>query len=194
MSFEEIKFRSTDKILIVGKSGSGKTTLMKALINANEPSYKQQTFQKYGKAKSYIKVDPLMQFGGTFVRYGDRTNYDKILALMFKNAPEFIVTDEADGFFPNKLALSDIENDFINIGRPAGLGGMFITRRLSRLNTDLVANATKIFMFKLWASADMRYLQNSNFGDFVPTVSRLEPYEFLFIDVDTNDYIVFDPI
>ena len=189
-----INFTSTDKILIAGKSGSGKSTLMIELIKYLEPIYQEMTSRQLGIKKSFIKIDPMMQFNGIPIRYGDRTANDEILKKMFQTAPEFIIEDEADGFFPNKLTLSSVESDFINIGRPCGLGGMFITRRLSNLNTNLVSNANKIFMFKLWQSADLRYLYNSNFGDFIPIVSRLEPYEFLYIDVDKNDYIVFDPI
>lgn len=193
MSFDqndskEIVINSTDKVLISGKSGSGKTTLMISLIKGLEPVHFKLT------GKPYIKIDPLQQFGGEFIRYGDRISYDKVLSKMSETPPEFIVTDEADGFFPNRQTLSRIENDFIQIGRPCGLGGIFVTRRLARLHTELVANANKIFMFKLFSSADMQNLARANFGDFIPVVSRLARFEFLYIDTDNNDYRVFDPI
>lgn len=195
MNDDKLSFSNTDKILIVGKSGSGKTVLMRALIEANEPIFTSLVQQKYGVTKQFIKIDPLCQFGGQFIRYGDRVSYDRILTKMFTSPPEFIVTDEADQFFPSKVTLSNVENDFIQIGRPSGLGGMFISRRLAQLNINLVSNANKIFIFKLWAGADLKYLANCNFKpEVIDIVSRLEPYHFLCIDVDKNDYTVYDPI
>jgi hypothetical protein len=113
---------------------------------------------------------------------------------MFKNRNEFIVTDEADKFWKNRTSLSNVQSDFIDIGRHWGLGGMFVTRRLAKLHTDLVANANKIFLFKLWTKADLDYLRGADLGDFVPIVAKLEKYQFLGIDLDNNTYTVFDPI
>ncbi len=192
---DPISFSNTDKILIVGKSGSGKTVLMRALIKANEPIYTQLVQEKYHITKQFIKIDPLKQFGGQYIRYGDRITYDRILSGMFKTAPEFIVTDEADQFFPNKVSLSNVENDFIQIGRPSGLGGMFISRRFAQLNTDLVSNANKLFIFKFWSGADFKYLSNCNIKpEAISALENLKMYQFLFVDTDRNDYAVYDPI
>lgn len=192
---ENVNFSNTDKIIIAGKSGSGKTVLMRSLIKGNEPIYTELIRNKYHVTKVFIKIDPLNQFGGQYVRYGDRVTYDKILLGMFKTAPEFIVTDEADQFFPNRVSLSNVENDFIQIGRPSKLGGMFITRRLAELNTNLVSNANKLFLFRMWSSADIKYLENCSIKkEAINIVGNLNPYQFLYIDIDKNIYEVYDPI
>jgi len=189
-----IPISSTDIIVIAGQRGSGKTVLMKSLIAGNEPEFERQTKEQLGVAKKFIKIDPLMEFGGIYVSQNDRVTYNNILKKAFETKNEFIVTDEADFFFPNKVTLSNLQNEFINIGRHWGLGGMFVTRRLPRLHTDLVSNANKIFLFKLWTSADLEHLKRCNLGNFTEIVSRLEQYQFLGIDMVNNTFTVYDPI
>jgi hypothetical protein len=185
---------STDINIIIGKRRSGKTVLMRALIDSTEPEFIKQTSQTLGTAKEFIKIDPLMEFGGQYIRYGDIMEYNKIIKSMFETKNEFIVTDEADGFWKNRSALTTQQNEFINIGRHWGLGGLFITRRLAKLHTDLVSNANKLFIFKLWTKADFDYLRGADLADFIPIISNLEKYQFLGIDLDNNSYTVFDPI
>jgi AAA15 family ATPase/GTPase len=192
--FEEMPIESTDINIIIGKRRSGKTTLLKAIMASTEPAFRQQTAQVLGQPKDFIKIDPLMEFEGKYIRYGDTIKYNEVLKEMFKNKNEFIVTDEADGFFKNRQNLSTVQNEFINIGRHWGLGGLFITRRLAKLHTDLVSNANKLFIFKLWTKADLDYLRGADLGDFVPIVTSLDKYQFLGIDLDNNTYTVFDPI
>jgi energy-coupling factor transporter ATP-binding protein EcfA2 len=192
--FEEMPIESTDINIIIGKRRSGKSTLLKAIMESTEPAFKQQTSQVLGEAKEFIKIDPLMEFNGQYIRYGDTIKYNEVLKKMFKSKNEFIVTDEADGFFKNRQNLSTVQNEFINIGRHWGLGGLFITRRLAKLHTDLVSNANKLFIFKLWTKADLDYLRGADLGDFVPIVTGLEKYQFLGIDLDNNTYTVFNPI
>ena len=192
--FEEMPIQSTDINLIIGKRRSGKTVLMRAMIDSTEPEFMAQTEQQLGRAKPFRKIDPLMEYGGKYIKYGDRLTYSNELKQMFENKNEFIVTDEADGFFPNRQNLSSVQNEFINIGRHWGLGGLFITRRLAKLHTDLVANANKIFIFKLWTKADLDYLRGADLGDYVSIVTNLEQYQFLGIDLDNNTYVVYDPI
>jgi len=185
---DQMPFTSTDFILIIGKKGSGKSTLMKGLISTLEPEFYKAT------GKPFIKIDPLMEFGGKFIRSGDKIAYNTELKTMFQKRNEFIVTDEADKFWKNKEALTQTQSDFIDIGRHWGLGGMFITRRLARLHTDLVSNANKLFIFKLWTKADFDYLRGADLGDFIPTIASLPKYHFLGIDLDNNTSTVFDPI
>lgn len=167
---------------------------MKALNSTLEPEFTRQIYNKYGINKSFIKIDPLMEFGGKFIRSGDKLTYNSVLKQMFKNKNEFIVTDEADRFWKNRESLTQTQDDFINIGRHWGLGGMFITRRLAKLHTDLVANANKLFIFKLWTKADFDYLKGADLGDFIETIANLQPHHFLGLDLDNNNYQVFSPI
>jgi hypothetical protein len=192
--FENMPIESTDINIIIGKRRSGKTVLMRALMDSTEPEFKRQTAQTLGQAKEFIKIDPLMEFGGQYIRYGDIMAYNKIIKGMFETKNEFIVTDESDGFWRNRSALTTAQNEFINIGRHWGLGGLFITRRLAKLHTDLVSNANKLFIFKLWTKADFDYLRGADLADFIPIISNLEKYQFLGIDLDNNSYTVFDPI
>ena len=179
---------STDIVLIVGKRGSGKTTLLKGVTNAIEPLFIN------GHGYGFVKVDPLRELDGIPITYGDRIKYNQILKDAFEKKNQFIITDEADGFFKNKASLSKLETNFIHIGRHYGLGGIFITRRLSNLHTDLVSQANKVFIFKLWQRSDLDYLKESGFSEFIGNILNLQPYEFLTIDVDTGENEVNDPI
>lgn len=172
--------------------GYGKTTLFKSLFtNAkNSPAFVQQ------KVLTRV-IDPLMELqdlGGEFLRRGDRVESNKIIKEAFARKNTFLCYDEADLFFPNKKTLTNAENDFIQIGRHWGLGGMFVTRRLSRLHTDIVSQANKLFIFHLFSSADMQYLNESGFGDYLDTIGNLQKFEFLVVDMDANEIYVSPPI
>ena len=179
---------STDMVGVVGQRGSGKTTLALGLIDSLEPTFLQE------KGYPFDRVDPLLELGGTFVRYGDRITYNKLIQEWFRLKNRFIVTDEADGFFPNRVMLSRWENDFIQIGRHWGLGGIFMTRRFPNLHTDLVSNLNKLFIFKLWNSADMNHLKNSGLSQVVDYMENLQQYEFVSVDLTTGEILVNSPI
>jgi DNA helicase HerA-like ATPase len=183
-----MEIKSTDLAIIAGKRGSGKSTLLKALMATTEPSF----IQNYGYG--YIKIDPLGELQGTYIDYGDRLKYNQVLKEAFEKKNQFIVTDEADGFFPNRKSLSKLETRFIHIGRHWGLGGMFVTRRLANLSTDLVTQANKIFIFKHWQRADLDYLSQSGLSEYIDDILTLDSYEFLVVDTDTGDSFVSEPI
>jgi len=187
VSNDDLVIESTDIVVIAGKRRSGKTTLAKGITSSIESE-----FLKNGV--KIVTIDPLMELNGIYIRFGDRVTSNKILSECFKTKNIFLRIDEADGFFPNRVTLSKYENEFIHIGRHWGLGGMFMTRRLARLHTDLVSQANKIFIFKLWNKADLDYLRGSDLGDFIPIVTQLKPYHFLGIDLDNNKYTVYNPI
>ena len=179
---------STDIVIVAGQRGSGKTTLAQGLINSTEPEFIKQ--HGYG----FDRVDPLLELGGTFVRYGDRLTFNKLIQEWFKLKNRFIVADEADGFFPNKVMLSRWENDFIQIGRHWGLGAIFMTRRFPNLHTDLVSNANKLFIFKLWNRADLNHLKESGLNQVVDYMEDLQPFEFVSVDLNTGIIEVNEPI
>lgn len=175
-------------MLLSGKRGSGKTTLCKSLLQVIEPQVQQTN------KKPVIKIDPLNELGGIYIDYGDRRRFNEILKKVFISKNEFFVIDEADGFFPNRKTLSKLENRFIHIGRHYGLGAITVTRRLANLHTDLVSQANKIFIFKLWSRADLDYLAGSDFGHLIPIVTSLNDHEFISIDTDTNEILVNEPV
>ena len=183
-----MQITSTDIVIVAGQRGSGKTTLAKGLIESTEPEF--QRTHGYG----FDRIDPLLELGGEFVRYGDRITFNKKLQEWFELKNRFIVVDESDGFFPNKQTLTRWENDFIQIGRHWGLGGIFMTRRFPKLHTDLVSNANKLFIFKLWNRADLNHLKDSGLSQAVDFMEGLQPYEFVSIDLTTGETLINDPI
>jgi energy-coupling factor transporter ATP-binding protein EcfA2 len=183
-----LEITSTDLVLIAGKRGSGKSTLLRGITDTIEPLFQQD------KGYGFLKVDPLREMQGIHIDYGDRVAYNKILQQAFQKKNQFIITDEADGFFKNKAGLSTLENRFIHIGRHYGLGGIFVTRRLSNLHTDLVSQANKIFIFKHWQRSDLDYLKESGLGEFIEPIFNLQPYEFLSIDIDSGESAVNEPL
>jgi len=183
-----LEIKSTDLVIIAGKRGSGKSTLLRGITDTIEPPFRSQ--HGYG----FVKIDPLMEMEGLHIAHGDRVAYNKVLQDLFNKKNQFLITDEADSYFKNKAGLSKLENQYIHIGRHYGLGGIFVTRRLSNLHTDLVSQANKVFIFKHWQRSDLDYLKESGLGDFIEPIYKLNPYEFLSIDIDLGEWQLNEPI
>lgn len=183
-----MNIKSTDLCLIAGQRGSGKTILAQGIIKSTEPQFIKE--HGYG----YDKIDPLLELGGEFIRYGDRISYNKKIKSWFELKNRFTVTDESDGFFPNGKTLTRWENDYVQIGRHWGLGGIFITRRFAKLHTDLVSNASKLFIFRLWQRADLIYLQQSGLDQVMDLMPELQPYEFISVDIENGITEINSPI
>lgn len=192
-------FKQTDLGLIAGKRGSGKTNLLLYLIQLFtklqvnliivDPVYDLSTSLQ--KITGSSKEDPRI----VHIPYGNRKLFDKLLEKLFAQQWKgIIIVDEADRFFPNRQKLSAIEDHFIQIGRHHGIGGIFVTRRLAKLHTDLPSQANKIFLFKHWQRADLDYLRESNLGDYTYLLKVLEKYHFMYLNTDENECIVCNPV
>lgn len=186
-----LELKTTDLSVICGKRGSGKTTLSKALLD----------FLISTKAPIRI-IDPLYEYREyagrvqdvKFIRYQDRASFNAYLKSLFGKWKGVLVIDEADGFFPSMSKLEMTESDFVNIGRHYGIGALMLTRRLSMLNTNVISNANKLFIFKLWSPADLGYLERADLGHLVPYISGLDRHYFLSIDTDNGEIQVNEPI
>ena len=190
-------FKQTDLGLIAGKRGSGKTNLLLFLISyftkmkVNLVIIDPVHDLKANLRKLYKKDDPRV----IHVPYGNRQQFDSVLTqLIQKGWKGIIIVDEADQFFPNRKQLTDIENHFIQIGRHHGIGGIFVTRRLAKLHTDLPSQANKIFLFKHWQRADLDYLRESNLGDYAFLLRSLDKYHFMYLNTDQEECIICEPV
>jgi len=190
-------FKQTDLGLIAGKRGSGKTNLLLFLIDyftrmkvnliIVDPVYDLAVNLK----KLYKKDDPRI----VHIPYGNRPMFNKLLEKLFNARWKgIIIVDEADRFFPNRKTLTAIEDHFIQIGRHHGIGGIFVTRRLAKLHTDLPSQANKIFLFKHWQRADLDYLRESNLGDYAYLLRGLEKFCFMYLNTDVEECIICDPV
>lgn len=185
-----MELKTTDIDVIAGKRGSGKTTLSKGLLDF-----------LIAQGCPVKIVDPLHEYRDYLnkvevrhIRYQDRITFDNYLKTLFGKWKGILAIDEADGFFPNRQMLTPIETDYINIGRHYGIGAILITRRLSMLNTNVISNANKVFIFKLWSPADLNYLASADLGHLIPYVTGLKNYHFLSIDTDNGEIQVNEPI
>ena len=184
---------STDIIIIAGKRGSGKSNATLVYIEF-----------LLSQGCPIAIADPLLEFQeyrnrGCIVEnlpYGDITAFDKWLdALKSQKFEGMVIIDEADGFFPNRKDLSPIRKSLIHIGRHWGMGIIAVTRRLSNLHTDLVSQANKLLIFRLFSGADLEYLKRANFdNDVINCVANLDKYWFLFIDDNEDNYVEHQPL
>jgi len=189
--------KQTDLLLIAGKRGMGKTNLLLYIIT-----------ELTKMNVNIIIVDPVFDlkenlriFYGTDderiinIKYGNRDKFNRFLYELFKAGWRgMIIVDEADKFFPNGKFLTDMENYFIQIGRHHGIGGIFVTRRLAKMHTDLASQCNKILAFKHWHRADLDYLREANLDDYVEYLRTLQPYEFLYMDTDVEYVQVCNPV
>jgi DNA helicase HerA-like ATPase len=138
-------------IVITGKRGSGKTTFAKKLI-ASIPENRIKIIDINGEYKN------------SFIP-NNYSEIDVFLKNIWEKGNIFLVIDEADTVFPEHKKLQDYYYKIIHLGRHRNIGLLAITRRIARLNKDVIANAHHIFVFSLVIPNDVKYLREFMGGE-----------------------------
>ena len=181
MSFQPtLEIKQTEQVVIGGVKGTGKSNLgkiiTKFLIDSGCPVKLVDPLDEH---KSFTDKCEILPF-----RIGQSKEFDKYLGTLWGKWKGMLVVDEADSIFPNipNTRLNFNSNYLCHYGRHYGIGLMCLTRRLSRLHADIVSQTSKLFMFKLFSSADFSYLKDCQLDEIVKLIPQLGDYEFIVLD------------
>lgn len=175
-----IEIRNIERVLVIGDSESGKTYLANQLIKAI-PQEKLVVVTPYrdeftSVRRRYVTVFP-----------------EKVLELItvvLKEGKEFIVIDDFDILFQNRLDDEDRALKILLVsGRHASIGWLVIARRTQDISKLMLKQATKLFFFQTNLYLDLQIIQ-SMFGDkAAQIVANLNwnNHECLFIDRTTRE-------
>lgn len=183
------------RVVVFGLQGSGKSYFTKKLLES--PGNK--------KLKPLI-VDPLKEYNTGTVYRPTYRSYEKGLPEINKLIQErlikpyeanrthhyLFVIDEANRYAPNKKPLSSELSYLNDFSRHMKLATLYVARRPTQLNTDLVELAHNIIIFNLSGKNDAQYLEDLSYG-LGYEVKNLRKHEFMFVD-ERREYTKCKPI
>ena len=178
-------------ITVIGLKGSGKTVWVKYLLNSIkkhlivDPMLEYQGFRRYiPKYRSYsdAAIDELELVAGELV-VPDKGNRAKV---------DLFAVDEANRYCPSRHPLSPIVMDINDFQRHWDLTTIWVARRPTQLNTDLVELSNWIIVFNLAGKNDHQYLNDLSDG-LGDAVLQLPKYHYMFVK-ENREYEVMTPV
>lgn len=178
-------------ITVIGLKGSGKTVWVKYLLNS---------------VKKHLIVDPMLEYQG-FRRYipKNRTYTYEAIAELEIVADELVVpqkgnkakvdlfaVDEANRYCASRHPLSPIIMDINDFQRHWDLTTVWVARRPTQLNTDLVELSNWIIVFNLAGKNDHQYLNDLSDG-LGDAVLQLPKYHYMFVK-ENREYEAMPPV
>jgi hypothetical protein len=178
-------------ITVIGLKGSGKTVWVKYLLDSVkkhlivDPMLEYQGFRRYiPKNRSYsdAAIDELEMVAGELVvpEKGNRAKVD------------LFAVDEANRYCAARHPLSPIIMDINDFQRHWDLTTVWVARRPTQLNTDLVELSNWIIVFNLAGKNDHQYLNDLSDG-LGDAVLQLPKYHYMFVK-ENRQYEVMPPV
>ena len=191
-----MKFKQTDKILLVGRSGCGKSSLGKKLSGVFHRLVVFDSLNEYPKTEKNIEIHSISQFISV-IREISQSKPDKFnliikidtskenlleeVNLYFKILYElgdcFIVIEEAQDFC-TPYNIPPFLKKCMTSGRHKNLGFIFTTQRPAFLNKTVLSQSTHIFIGNLIDKNDNLTMSNLIDSD-KKTIQFLDNFEFL---------------
>ncbi|MEM3907350.1 MAG: AAA family ATPase [Nitrososphaerota archaeon] len=171
-----MKLKKTEKVVIAGQTGSGKTELAK---------YIAKQYAKAGYDVWFIDPHREVRLKNCTMFYPHEYAATlRIFSRAFNEGNKVLVIDEAQNYFRRIPApLSGIQAKIVNQGRHKGLALIFVTPRVQQLHSDVLAQASTYFLFRMVFPRDLEYL--SDFvGEAAFLLPKLRPYWFLVVKSD----------
>jgi len=178
-------------ITVIGLKGSGKTVWVKYLLNS---------------VKKHLIVDPMLEYQGfrryipKFRSFGDEATLElEIVAEELvvpqkgnKGKVDLFAVDEANRYCPARHPLSPLIMDINDFQRHWDLTTVWVARRPTQLNTDLVELSNWIIVFNLAGKNDHQYLNDlsDGLGDAVLTLPK---YHYMFVN-ESRQYEIMPPV
>ena len=178
-------------ISVFGLRGSGKTVWLKNLLSA---------------IPKHLVVDPMLEYQG-FKRYipenrsfspEARLELDLVAGELVvpkkgnKAKVDLFAVDECNRYAPSRHPLPSVIMDINDFQRHWDLTTVWVARRPTQLNTDLVELSNYIIIYNLAGKNDQQYLNDLSQG-LGDAVLELEPYYYMFVD-ERRHYTVMNPV
>ena len=178
-------------IAVFGLRGSGKTVWVKYLLDS---------------VKKHLIVDPMLEYQG-FRRYVPKfrsfsdaaiDELDMVAELLVvpkkgnKAKVDLFAVDEANRYCPSRHPLSPTIGDITDFQRHWDLTTVYIARRPTQLNTDIVELSNWIIVFNLAGKNDQQYLNDLSDG-LGDAVLKLPKYHYMFVD-ESRHYEQMTPV
>jgi len=145
----------------------------------------KRIFDKYKKKDSY-KIILRSERNANNVLIADMIiSLASALGRMFgsfnPNERVWLVVDEADNIVTSRSQSRRVKH-LVNCGRHDNVDSVFIARNPNRLHTDIRANASQVFTFKLSTAPEIKTFMN-NFGrENCKKITTLEKFHYFYWD------------
>ena len=177
MKLSELKGKA---ITVIGLKGSGKTIWVKYLLSS---------------IKKHLIVDPMLEYQGyrryipKFRSFGDAAMEELDIVAEELVVPQkgnkakvdLFAVDEANRYCPARHPLPPLIMDINDFQRHWDLTTVWVARRPTQLNTDLVELSNYIIVFNLAGKNDHQYLNDLSDG-LGDAVLELPQYHYMFVD------------
>lgn len=194
-----ITIKQNDIITICGKRGSGKTYLMKNILKAVSNFFVYDPLHQISISDAYITKNfndaiNVLRKGSKRIIYNpiqiNITEFDTLCRMIYSVGNIMFLVDEADRIMPSR-AITKNASALIDLGRTSLIGGIFVTRRLARLDSLPISQSDHVMAFKTILPQDVKYLKEF-IGEIAEQAPNLKPYHFLYYD--GNETIIHKPI
>lgn len=178
-------------ITVIGLKGSGKTVWVKYLLDS---------------VKKHLIVDPMLEYQGfrryipKFRSFGDAATLEIEMVAEELVVPkkgnkakvDLFAVDEANRYCPARHPLSPVVMDINDFQRHWDLTTVWVARRPTQLNTDLVELSNWIVVFNLAGKNDHQYLNDLSDG-LGDAVLELPKYHYMFVN-ESRQYEQMPPV
>jgi len=194
-----IRIKQNEIITICGKRGSGKTFLMNEIIKTTDSFLVWDALHQIKIPNAYITSNfndalNVLRKGSKKIIYQPHqisiSEFDMLCRIIYNLGNIMLFVDEADRVMPSR-AITKGASALIDLGRKKVIGGVFITRRLARLDSLPISQSDHVFAFKTILPQDVKYLKEF-IGEIAEQAPNLKPYHFLYYD--GNSTIIHEPI
>jgi len=173
-----MKFSKPTRVCIFGLQGSGKSVYLKYICRENPKHLVYDIMHEHNGLNQYLPENKMFYDDATLA---ELDNVIKKLIIDKPNKIKLLAIDECNRLCPNRRPLPSTIGYLNDEHRHMGLSLVFVARRPSQMNTDLVELAHILIIYRLTGKNDCDYLNNivDGLGD---KAKELDDYHYLYVD------------